>query len=191
MNFKKHDRITNMSLVYNILIINLIICIIFSIIYYVIKSEDNFIGLNDNSTFVDCLYFSLTTASSVGYGDISPKSQLARVFVMFQQICVVINLSQIAINWGTIESLEYHNSEEYKKEINDINNYYKTNLVSNLPNQPVVGPAVPLVYPQDKLNIQQQLIPQNQYQQIPQNQQLNQYQQIPQYQQPISDPKKI
>ena len=189
MDSKKHDRVTNMSLVYNILIINIIICLIFSIIYYVIKSEDNFNGLDNESSFIDCLYFSLTTASSVGYGDISPKSQLAKVFVMFQQLCVIINLSQIAINWGTIETLEYQESEELKKDIHDINSYFKTYLVSNIPNQPVVGSAVPIGYtqnelniPQDNMNIQQQMgqqyIPQNNMniqqqmgqQYIPQNQ---------------------
>ena len=167
MDSNKHDRITNMKLVYNILFINLIICLIFSVIYYVIKSEDNFNGLDEESTFIDCLYFSLTTASSVGYGDISPKSQLAKVFVMFQQICVIINLSHIAINWGTIETIEYHNPD-------NLNNYYKTDLISKIPNQPIVSSPVPMKSLNDNMNFMS-----SQYQQ-------SQSQPQPQYQQPQS-----
>ena len=33
-------------------------------------------------TLFDAIYFSLTTAATVGYGDIVPSSTLARIFVM-------------------------------------------------------------------------------------------------------------
>ena len=72
----------------------LITSIIFGLIYYSIRGNNNFKGLDEKSSFIDCLYFSLTTTSTVGYGDISPKSELARLFVILHQITL---LSEIVI----------------------------------------------------------------------------------------------
>jgi hypothetical protein len=62
---------------------------IYACIYYSIKGDNNFKGLNKNSTFIDCLYFSFTTTSTVGYGDISPKSQLARSIVITHHLIIL------------------------------------------------------------------------------------------------------
>lgn len=93
---KKEKR--NLRFIYYVLLVQIAIVFVFALIYFGIKSEENFNGLTKNSTFIDCLYFSLTTASSVGYGDITPTSQIARVLVIIQEFCVLVNLSQIAIN---------------------------------------------------------------------------------------------
>jgi len=39
----------------------------------------------DFKTPIDPYYFSMTTMSTVGYGDFSPKSQRAKIMVMTQQ----------------------------------------------------------------------------------------------------------
>ena len=48
---------------------------------YLIGTSKNF---STPLTHIDALYFDLTTFSTVGYGDITAKSQLARVLVSAQ-----------------------------------------------------------------------------------------------------------
>ena len=70
-------------------LIHILVTFIFASIYYYMRGDDNFNGLDKNSEFIDSLYFSLTTTSTVGYGDISPKSRVAKVLVMVHQTIVL------------------------------------------------------------------------------------------------------
>ena len=45
---------------------------------------------------LDPFYFSFTTMSSVGYGDYTPKTNLAKVLVMCQQSLLFNELMQVA-----------------------------------------------------------------------------------------------
>jgi len=44
---------------------------------------------------LDPFYFSFTTMSSVGYGDISPKTDMAKLMVMTQQIVMLGELAKL------------------------------------------------------------------------------------------------
>lgn len=44
---------------------------------------------------LDPFYFSFTTMSSVGYGDISPKNDMAKLMVMTQQIVMLGELAKL------------------------------------------------------------------------------------------------
>jgi|TARA_B110000093_G_C12551408_1_gene238017 voltage-gated potassium channel len=44
---------------------------------------------------IDPFYFSFTTMSTVGYGDISPKSDRAKLIVMTQQAALLVELSSM------------------------------------------------------------------------------------------------
>lgn len=44
---------------------------------------------------LDPFYFSFTTMSSVGYGDFSPKTDLAKMIVMSQQIFILVGVMEI------------------------------------------------------------------------------------------------
>jgi voltage-gated potassium channel len=44
---------------------------------------------------LDPFYFSFTTMSSVGYGDISPKTDMAKLMVMSQQIVMLGELAKL------------------------------------------------------------------------------------------------
>jgi voltage-gated potassium channel len=46
-------------------------------------------------TALDPFYFSFTTMSTVGYGDISPKTDRAKLMVMTQQAALIVELSTI------------------------------------------------------------------------------------------------
>ena len=47
-------------------------------------------------TRLDALYFTVTTFASVGYGDISPVSQPARLVALVQMICGLLLIGVIA-----------------------------------------------------------------------------------------------
>ncbi len=81
-----------------VIILQITVILLFALLYYGIRANNNFNGLTKTSSFLDCLYFSTTTASSVGYGDITPKSQRARGLVVIQQILILLNLSSLTIN---------------------------------------------------------------------------------------------
>ena len=75
----------------------IILSLIFALVYFLIDSlseTDHFNGLDTKtSNFFDYWYFSFTTFSTVGYGDISPKSGTARVMVVLQQVILLLELS--------------------------------------------------------------------------------------------------
>lgn len=50
------------------------------------RSGKHFIGLDKGSSPLDYLYYSITTQSTVGYGDIHPISPLARGLAMAQML---------------------------------------------------------------------------------------------------------
>lgn len=60
-----------------------LVWVTFALTYYLIATNDpeQFAGLN---TRLDALYFSLTTMSTVGYGDVSAQGQLGRAVVTTQ-----------------------------------------------------------------------------------------------------------
>jgi voltage-gated potassium channel len=78
-------------------VINLI-AVTFSGVYYALK--DQFSGLH---TPLDALYFSVTTMTTVGYGDITAVSQPARAIVIVQMIFdLVIVTTAISVVAGSM-----------------------------------------------------------------------------------------
>lgn len=59
--------------------------LLFALAYYTVSSDESaeFSGL---STRVDALYYSLTVATTTGFGDVSAQSQLARAMVSAQLV---------------------------------------------------------------------------------------------------------
>ena len=74
-----------------ILFISIIIVLFFAYIYKNFTSYTDFNGIeyNERNDFITYLYFSLTTITSVGYGDISPRTTKARLLVMIQQLAIL------------------------------------------------------------------------------------------------------
>ena len=69
----------------------IIISALFGIIYSSLEP-----GHFQFKSVLDPFYFSFTTMSSVGYGDITPKTNLAKVLVMCQQSLLFNELMQVA-----------------------------------------------------------------------------------------------
>lgn len=76
---------------------HLILISIFSLIYYLLYYYDetsftNTLKNKKTMTYFDFLYFSLTTQTTVGYGDIHPTTHLSRTFNMIQLLFVYISV---------------------------------------------------------------------------------------------------
>lgn len=61
----------------------------FASIYLLVSSNDP-AAFSELLGSTDALYFSLTTTTTVGYGDISAKSEAARIVVMIQMVANVL-----------------------------------------------------------------------------------------------------
>ena len=75
--------------------VNVCAVTIFSTVYYVLREEGNWNGMDNESTFFDCFYFSFTTMTTIGYGDISPSSKIAKIFCLCQQLIVLFQLANL------------------------------------------------------------------------------------------------
>lgn len=83
---------------------HIMLILFFALAYYIssiiiesfIINNDHIINNNHNnnnnksefSSFVDCLYFSLVTQTTVGYGDIVPKHTITKLITMLQLLTI-------------------------------------------------------------------------------------------------------
>ena len=79
------------------LVIPLLMCLsvlVFSAAYYALaKQPGEFMGL---TTRMDALYFTTTTLATVGYGDVTPRGQAARVITVLQILYTFVFLTAAA-----------------------------------------------------------------------------------------------
>ena len=73
------------------MLLNLVLVMIFTIIYKLVSMGDDK-AFSSPLDFMDALYFAVVTQSTVGYGDISPKSKTSKSCVMLH-ITLVIALT--------------------------------------------------------------------------------------------------
>lgn len=86
---------------FKIILLQLGIIFVFSVIYYNMNSDD-FIFRNrddkkDENNYLDYFYFSTVTSASTGFGDISPKTTIAKVIVTLQILLTYTNILRIFI----------------------------------------------------------------------------------------------
>jgi len=67
----------------------------FAAIYYFFQDNNSWSD-NRSKTFIDCFYFALVTQATVGYGDITPKSEGMR-FLVALQIMVTYSLPLLTV----------------------------------------------------------------------------------------------
>lgn len=76
-------------------VVNVLTVVAFSGVYYSFRQEENWNGMTEDSPWYDCFYFSFTTMTTIGYGDISPKSALTKTICIVQQLIVLFQLANI------------------------------------------------------------------------------------------------
>ena len=67
------------------LLLNLIITLVFSFIYWIINETTND-AFSKNLDYFQALYFSATTNFTLGFGDITPLNKTSRIFVVIHSI---------------------------------------------------------------------------------------------------------
>ena len=76
----------------------IILCIAFAIIYYILQILDRD-SFSETLGAVDCAYFAIATQSTVGFGDIHPKKDAAKIIValhiVISLLLVLFPLSEI------------------------------------------------------------------------------------------------
>lgn len=65
------------------------------------SGENHFNGLDKSSSFLDHLYFTFTIQSTVGFGDIYPKSTIAKTVVMLQQSVLILEALELLSEAGS------------------------------------------------------------------------------------------
>ena len=80
-----------------ILMITLVYGLIYSSIH---RADPGAFGFEDG--VIDPFYFSFTTMSSVGYGDYSPKTRIAKALVMSNNSSLLVKLSAFSVSTTSI-----------------------------------------------------------------------------------------
>lgn len=83
-----------MKLVIRTLTFHLLCIIFFSILYFIYKEHfvtDPDFNVNKKSEpeIIDCLFLSITVQAGVGYSDLYPYTNLAKIILMFQQLIMI------------------------------------------------------------------------------------------------------
>jgi hypothetical protein len=80
------------------IIFNCFIIIIFALVIFLTTIKNDWYTNNPekNLTFMDSLYLCTTSFSSVGFGDISPKSTKAKIIIIFLQIFILLEILSIS-----------------------------------------------------------------------------------------------
>jgi hypothetical protein len=64
-------------------------------------------------TYLDALYFSLITLATIGYGDLTPTTPIAKVFTMFYAINGIVVLLAL---FDRIRSVRVQRHDEVKRQ---------------------------------------------------------------------------
>ena len=83
----------NKSILYNALTISLTITLVYGYMYSTMKED---FGFTEDP--LDPYYFALTTMSTTGYGDFSPKTRRAKLLNMTQIVLIMSEIIKVISN---------------------------------------------------------------------------------------------
>lgn len=83
-------------LVFDLVVNNLILIMVFFVIYSFLYKIDknNFKGANG---YLDLFYLTTSTQSSIGYGDVSPNSTIAKLVASIHHICLIFVMAHFIV----------------------------------------------------------------------------------------------
>lgn len=86
----------------NIEIINLLlnnfICLIFYFVLYAMLYKQSPSNFKSANSYLDIFYFTTTTQSTIGYGDITPASDIAKIIVCTHHVAIILIAIHFIIN---------------------------------------------------------------------------------------------
>ena len=87
--------------------INFISVLLFTLMYLTLSrtGEEHFNGLDKDSSVLDHVYFASTIQSTVGFGDIYPKSSIAKTLVMAQQSILILGVLELISESKTVKNV--------------------------------------------------------------------------------------
>lgn len=87
--------------------LNFIAILLFTVMYFTLSKtgEEHFNGLDSNSSLLDHIYFAFTVQSTVGFGDIYPKTALAKTIVMVQQSILILGVLELLSEAKTVANV--------------------------------------------------------------------------------------
>jgi hypothetical protein len=77
---------TALSIKKMLLISYLVSIVFYSFVYYLLGKNH----IRTGGRYINCLYFSTTIMSTVGFGDITPQTDLGKCVVMSQQLLTIM-----------------------------------------------------------------------------------------------------
>ena len=91
-------KLFNHAKTFHFIKLQLFLVLFFAILYYLIgnhvgEKNSHFTDNVPPFHFIDAFYLSLVTHSTVGYGDIAPKSNVARVIVGLQMLTIIFSFA--------------------------------------------------------------------------------------------------
>ncbi len=94
-----------------------IVVLCFGTIIYLLRDGDHFIGLNETSDILDCVFYASITFSGSGYAEIYPQTGLGRI------ILLVLSVVKILIIILPLEKLEgeFFEVADTKITLEDVN----------------------------------------------------------------------
>lgn len=77
-----------------------------------------FYYLEPTFTWIQAFYFTVTTMTTVGYGDLTPSNDVTRLAVSFYILFAVTLYLSLIIHFGT-HYLEYHSRRANRKKLSE------------------------------------------------------------------------
>lgn len=81
----------------------IVVCLVFTVVLLLFTTDENDffyqIKPNQNERPFTLFYFSISTATTVGYGDISPKSMRSRLFCIIFKLFIFAGIISLLFNF--------------------------------------------------------------------------------------------
>lgn len=114
MNFESTIRFISR---YKYILIYLVLIIIFSLFYWGLSYENFDFPKGAKKEWIDWLYFSVTTITTLGYGDITPTSMYSKALVIIESLGGLLLLG-LFLNDEAHRGHERKNTESLKNQLN-------------------------------------------------------------------------